>query len=56
MWLILLPNRWNRHVQYAWRYDACELAPQGAPKPPPQPPQIDQMESDLEYMTGDDES
>ena len=26
------------------------------PKPPPQPPQIDEMESDLEYMTGDDES
>ena len=54
-WLILLPNRWNRHVQYAWRYDPCELAPQGAPKPPPRPPQVDDASSDLEYMTGDEE-
>ena len=30
-WLVLLPDKWNRHVQYAWRYDPCELAPQGSP-------------------------
>ncbi len=26
-WLILLPQKWNKQVQYAWRYDPCELAP-----------------------------
>ena len=53
-WLILLPDRWNKHVQYAWRYDVCELAPQGVPKPPPRPPQVDEVASDLDYMTGDE--
>ena len=28
-WLVLLPEKWNRHVQYSWRFDPCELAPQG---------------------------
>ena len=23
-WLFLLPKRWNKHVQYAWRYAPCE--------------------------------
>ena len=34
-WLILLPQKWNKHVQYAWRFDPCELAPEGQPKPAP---------------------
>ena len=25
-WLFLKPVKWNAHVQYAWRYDPCELA------------------------------
>ena len=33
-WLVLLPKNWNRHVQYAWRFDPCELAPQQAASPP----------------------
>lgn len=24
-WLVLLPKKWNKQVQYAWRYDPCEL-------------------------------
>ena len=23
-WLVLLPNKWAKQVQYAWRYDPCE--------------------------------
>ena len=23
-WLFLRPEKWNSHVQYAWRYDPCE--------------------------------
>ena len=40
-WLFLQPEKWNSHVQHAWRYDACELAPQGAERPPPRKPQVD---------------
>ena len=53
-WLILVPKRWNKHVQYAWRYDPCELAPEGAPKPPPRAPVLDDNPSDDEYLTGDE--
>ena len=38
LWLVLLPEKWNKHVQYAWRYDACELAPKGRRKPKPSRP------------------
>ena len=24
-WLILLPNKWNRHIQYGWRFDPIQL-------------------------------
>ena len=36
-WLILLPGKWNKQVQYAWRFDPCELEPAGARKPAPAP-------------------
>ena len=39
-WLVLLPDKWNRQVQYAWRYDPCELEPAGRPKPPPRAPRV----------------
>ena len=39
-WLILLPEKWNKQVQYAWRYDPCELAT-GRRKPKPQGPRIE---------------
>ena len=40
-WLVLLPEKWNKHVQYAWRFDPCELAPLGGVVPPPRAPHID---------------
>ena len=50
-WLFLKPDDWNRHVQYAWRFDPCELVPQGAAKPPPQAPRVD----DVDPCVTDDE-
>ena len=50
-WLFLLPKRWNKHVQYAWRYDPCELAPQGRPQPAPAGPRVECCVSDDEYLT-----
>ena len=40
-WLILLPKKWNKQVQYAWRFDPCELAPTGQPRPPPCRPRVE---------------
>ena len=38
-WLMLLclksGKKWNKQVQYDWRYDPCELAPPGTARPPP---------------------
>lgn len=56
-WLVLLPCKWGKHLQYGWRYDPCELMPQGGlrpqgePKPPPCEPEIDEHASDYEYLT-----
>ena len=50
-WLFLLPKRWNKHVQYAWRYDPCEFGLADATKPPPAAPRVDLCESDDEYLT-----
>ena len=43
-WLILLPERWNGQVAYAWRYDACELVKAGRRKPPPRRPVVELRE------------
>ena len=24
-WMVLHPDKYNKHVQYAWRFDPCEL-------------------------------
>ena len=53
-WLFLYPKRWNKHVQYAWRYDPCELGPQGCAQPPPAAPRVERCESDDEYLTDDE--
>ena len=36
-WLILVPENWNRHVQWAWRFGPCELGagPRGLPPQAP---------------------
>ena len=39
-WLILLPEKWNKQCQYAWRFDPCELK-SGGRKPKPQRPRIE---------------
>ena len=55
-WLILLPDKWNKQVQYAWRYDPCELSSPVHPKPPPRAP-ILEPDTDVEYgedMSDDD--
>ena len=50
-WLFLLPQRWNKHVQYAWRYDPCELAPPSRAPPPPAAPRVECQVSDDDYLT-----
>ena len=49
-WLILLPEKWNKHVQYAWRYDPCELQSQGSVGRSPRAPRVDDCDSDEEYL------
>ena len=57
-WLILLPAKWNKHVQYGWRFDPCELQRQRAPharRPPPRGPVLDECVTDDEYLGESDE-
>ena len=58
-WLFLKPEAWNRHVQYAWRYDPCELTAQSAARPPPRAPRVDPVDpwvtdDEYEYDPSDD--
>ena len=53
-WLILLPEKWNKQVQYAWRYDPCELAPAGRPKPAPRGPRVERDGAEEEYVLRSD--
>ena len=53
-WLVLIPKKWNKHVQYAWRYDPCELVSQGSARPPPRAPRIDPEEDQEEFMRDQD--
>jgi hypothetical protein len=48
-WLVLLPEKWNRHVQYAWRFDPCELAVQGSAVPP-SAPRVDSEPEEEEFL------
>jgi hypothetical protein len=49
-WLVLLPSKWNKHVQYAWRFDPCELAPPTAAKPRPRGPRVDLSAEEEDYL------
>ena len=49
-WLILLPEKWNKQVQYAWRFDPCELGVQGRTQPPPRAPRVERDGEEEEYM------
>ena len=49
-WLILLPTKWNKQVQWSWRFDPCELAPSGTARPLPRRPRIEHGQSADEYL------
>ena len=49
-WLVLLPGKWNKQVQYAWRFDPCELRPPGTPCPPPRAPRFEARAPDDEFL------
>lgn len=48
-WLVLHPQKWNKHVQYAWRYDPRELSGSSGRKPAPQQPVCDPYATDEEF-------
>ena len=49
-WLVLLPHKWNKQVQYAWRFDPCELAPPGTARAPPRAPRFEPGVAEDEYL------
>jgi hypothetical protein len=49
-WLVLLPGKWNKQVQYAWRFDPCELRPPGTPCPLPRAPRFEAGAPDDEFL------
>ena len=53
-WMVLLPNKWSKDGQNAWRFDPCELGVQGARKARPRAPMIDECVTDVEYLTSDE--
>ena len=56
-WLILLPQKWNKHVQYAWRFDLSPPAAPGAGGAHAAARRVreDACETDEEYLTSDAE-
>ena len=47
--MVLHPDKYNRQVQYAWRFDPCELVAPGQQKPRPQPPLVEDAVTDDEF-------
>ena len=54
--LVLHPDKYNKHVQYAWRFDPCELvegggklAPLGQGRRAPREPLVDECVTDDEF-------
>ena len=54
-WLILLPEKWNRHVQYAWRFDLSPPAVSSAAHAASRRVRVDACVTDEEYLTSDAE-
>ena len=51
--MVLHPDKYNKHVQYAWRFDPCELVPAGRQKPPPRAPMVEECVTDDEFYDVD---
>ena len=54
-WLVLLPEKWNKPLQYGWRFDPCELATSAAAagtsgKPTPRRPHFETSEEEDEFL------
>ena len=47
---ILVPDRWNKQVQMAWRYYPCELALPGRAQPPPRAPRVSACETRMRVI------
>ena len=52
----VLPEKWNKQLQYSWRFDPCELGIAGCSKPPPRAPRVERDGAEEEYLVTDDES
>ena len=49
-WVILVPDRWNKQVQMAWRYYPCELALPGRAQQPPRAPRVSACETRMRVI------
>ena len=48
-WMVLHPDKYNRQVQYAWRFDPCELVAPGQQKTCPRPPTVEDAVTDDDF-------
>ena len=53
-WMVLHPGKFNKHVQYAWRFDPCEVAAgklktHGTHAPKPRKPVVEDCVTDDEF-------
>ena len=48
-WMVLHPLKYNKHVQYAWRFDPCEIVPEGSRKPRLRQPMEEECMTDDEF-------
>jgi len=56
-WMMLVPANWNKHKVYGWRYDPSELAGAKAHQNTAwRRPQLDEFDTDEEYLISDDEN
>ena len=52
-WLVLIPKKWNKHVQYAWRFDPRALGAQGSARARPRAPRIEPEQDQEEFLGAD---
>jgi hypothetical protein len=44
--MVLHPDKYNKHMQYAWRFYPCELVAPGQQKSRPREPVLEDAETD----------